>query len=88
MSKPFLEQLQEWVETKNFSELDKCEWKVSQMLRQWGSLAEEMKDKASWLHNEPLALACVKELKLLKKLVKQIDAAYKDKTHVAAFPEK
>jgi hypothetical protein len=78
MIKPYLEQLETWLEEKNLAELDKVEWKVRQDLRKWGSISDEMdKDKGSWLWGQPLAVAVHKEYKKLKALVKRIDAMYK-----------
>ena len=78
MSKPFLEQLELWIEEKNFVELDKCEFKVAEMLRNYGRVASEMdEDTSSFLWKDSMALAIYKELKKLKTLVKKVDTIYK-----------
>jgi len=78
MSKPFLEQLELWIEEKNFVELEKCEFKVAEMLRNYGRVASEMdEDTSSFLWKDSMALAIYKELKKLKTLVKKIDVIYK-----------
>jgi uncharacterized protein YlbG (UPF0298 family) len=78
MSKPFLEQLELWIEEKNFVELDRCEFKVAEMLRNYGRVAAEMEeDKSSFLWTDTMALAIYKELKKLKTLVKKVDVVYK-----------
>ena len=72
--KPFLEQFEQWIATKNVEELRKCEFVVAEKLRNWGRLVEEMEsDKQSFLWNDNLALAVKSELKKLKFLIKKID---------------
>jgi len=72
--KPFLEQFEQWIATKNVDELKKCEFVVAEKLKNWGRLVDEMEsDKASFLWNEPLALAVKSELKKLKSLIKKIN---------------
>lgn len=78
MSKPFLEQLESFIDLEDFVELEKCEFKVTEMLRNYGRIAAEMDtDKSSFLWQDPMALAVYKELKKLKVLVKRVDSLYK-----------
>lgn len=80
MSKPFLEQLEGWIDLEDFVELEKCEFKVAEMLRNYGRVVAEMEaDKSSFLWQDPMALAVHKELKKLKALVKRVDTLYKKK---------
>lgn len=80
MSKPFLEQLESWIDLEDFVELEKCEFKVAEMLRNYGRVAGEMEaDKSSFLWQDSMALAVHKELKKLKALVKRVDTLYKKK---------
>lgn len=80
MSKPFLEQLEGWIDLEDFAELEKCEFKVAEMLRNYGRVATEMdENKSSFLWQDSMALAVHKELKKLKALVKRVDALYKKK---------
>lgn len=80
MARPFLEQLEGWIETENFIELDRCEFKVSEMLRNYGRVVDEMEaDKTSFLWKDNFALAIRAELKKLRSLVKLADKAYKRK---------
>jgi hypothetical protein len=78
MVRPFLEQLEGWIDAENFDELDKCEFKVVEMLRNYGRVVTEMEgDKASSLWNDSFALAIRAELKKLRTLVRLADKAYK-----------
>lgn len=78
MSKPFLELFESWIDLEDFAELDKCEFKVAEMLRNYGRVAAEMdEDASSFLWKDTMALAVHKELKKLKTLVKRVDALYK-----------
>jgi hypothetical protein len=80
MTRPFLEQLEGWIETENFIELDRCEFKVSEMLRNYGRVVAEMdEDETSFLWKDNFALAIRAELKKLRSLVKLADKAYKRK---------
>jgi hypothetical protein len=78
MVRPFLEQLEGWIDAENFDELGKCEFKVVEMLRNYGRVVTEMEgDKASPLWNDSFALAIRAELKKLRTLVRLADKAYK-----------
>ena len=80
MARPFLEQLEEWIDAENFIELDRCEFKVAEMLRNYGRVVAEMEDdKESFLWKDNFALAIRAELKKLRTLVKLADKAYKRK---------
>jgi hypothetical protein len=80
MSKPFLEQLEGWIDLEDFVELEKCEFKVAEILRNYGRVAAEMdKNESSFLWKDPMALAVHRELKKLKALVKRVDVLYKKK---------
>lgn len=80
MRKPFLDMLQEWAETANFKELDGCEFKVREMLRNYGRVVAEMEaDKTSFMWKDNFALAVRAELKRLKSLIKLIDKVYKNR---------
>lgn len=88
MSKPFLEQLESWVDLEDFVELEKCEFKVSEMLRNYGRVATEMdENESSFLWKDPMALAVHRELKKLKALVKRVDTLYKKRAKNAAKSE-
>ncbi len=79
--KPFLTQLQGWLEATNFDELDKCEWAVAQRLRQWGRVVSQMEtDPACELNKKSWAIALRSEYNQLRKLVKRIDRLYKDRS--------
>jgi uncharacterized coiled-coil DUF342 family protein len=78
MSKPFLEQLESWIDLEDFVELQRCEFKVAEMLKNYGRVTKEMdENKESFLWNDAMALAIHKELKKLKALVKRVDTLYK-----------
>jgi hypothetical protein len=78
MSKPFLEQLEGWIDLEDFIELQRCEFKVAEMLKNYGRIVAEMEeDKESFLWKDSMALAIHKELKKLKALVKKVDILYK-----------
>jgi hypothetical protein len=80
MSKPFLEQLESWIDLEDFVELERCEFKVAEMLKNYGRVVAEMEeDKSSFLWQDSMALAVHKELKRLKALVKRVDILYKKK---------
>jgi hypothetical protein len=80
MSKPFLEQLESWIDLEDFVELERCEFKVAEMLKNYGRVVAEMEeDKESFLWKDSMALAIHKELKKLKALVKRVDTLYKKK---------
>jgi len=88
MSKPFLEQLESWIDLEDFVELERCEFKVAEMLKNYGRVVAEMEeDKSSFLWQDPMALAVHKELKKLKALVKRVDTLYKKKAKNAAKSE-
>jgi hypothetical protein len=88
MSKPFLEQLESWIDLEDFVELERCEFKVAEMLKNYGRVASEMdEDSSSFLWNDSMALAIHKELKKLKALVKRVDTLYKKKAKNAAKSE-
>lgn len=88
MSKPFLEQLEGWIDLEDFAELDKCEFKVAEMLKNFGRVASEMdENESSFLWKDPMALAVHKELKKLKALVKRVDTLYKKRAKNAAKSE-
>ena len=85
MSKPFLEQLESWIDLEDFVELEKCEFKVAEMLKNFGRVATEMdENESSFLWKDPMALAVHKELKKLKALVKRVDTLYKKRAKNAA----
>jgi len=72
--KPFLEQFEQWIVTKNIEELRKCEFVVAEKLRNWGRLVNEMEsNKESFLWKDNFALAIRSELKKLKTLVEKIN---------------
>lgn len=76
----FIDQLALWASESNFEELNRCEFKVVEMLRNWGRVATEMEvDKESFLWKEPLALAVQKDLRRLKAAIKKVDKVYKAK---------
>ena len=78
MSKPFLEQLESFIDLEDFVELQRCEFKVAEMLKNYGRVVTEMEgDKDSFLWNDTMALAIHKDLKKLKALVKRVDTLYK-----------
>ena len=78
MSKPFLEQLESWIDLEDFVELQRCEFKVAEMLKNYGRVVAEMEgDKDSFLWDDTMALAIHKDLKKLKALVKRVDTLYK-----------
>lgn len=80
MTKPFLEQLENWIDLEDFVELEKCEFKVAEMLKNFGRVAAEMDaSESSFLWKDPMALAVHKELKKLKALVKRVNTLYKKK---------
>lgn len=80
MTKPFLEQLENWIDLEDFVELEKCEFKVAEMLKNFGRVAAEMDaNESSFLWKDPMALAVHKELKKLKALVKMVNTLYKKK---------
>jgi len=88
MSKPFLEQLESWIDLEDFVELQRCEFKVAEMLKNYGRVVAEMEeDKSSFLWNDSMALAIHKELKKLKALVKRVDTLYKKRAKNAAKSE-
>jgi hypothetical protein len=88
MSKPFLEQLEGWIDLEDFVELERCEFKVAEMLKNYGRVVAEMEeDKSSFLWQDSMALAVHKELKKLKALVKRVDTLYKKKAKNAAKSE-
>jgi hypothetical protein len=88
MSKPFLEQLESWIDLEDFVELEKCEFKVAEMLKNFGRVATEMdENESSFLWKDPMALAVHKELKKLKALVKRVDTLYKKRAKNAAKSE-
>lgn len=88
MSKPFLEQLEGWIDLEDFVELEKCEFKVAEMLKNFGRVATEMdENESSFLWKDPMALAVHKELKKLKALVKRVDTLYKKRAKNAAKSE-
>jgi hypothetical protein len=88
MSKPFLEQLEGWIDLEDFVELERCEFKVAEMLKNYGRVVAEMEeDKESFLWQDSMALAVHKELKKLKALVKRVDTLYKKKAKNAAKSE-
>lgn len=81
IARPFLEQLEEWINEDNFKELDTCEFKVKEMLKNFGRVEAEMEeDKSSFLWKEPMALAIVRDIKKLRVLCKKADKAYKRKS--------
>ena len=78
MSKPFLEQLESFIDLEDFVELQRCEFKVAEMLKNYGRVVAEMEEhKDSFLWNDTMALAIHKDLKKLKALVKRVDTLYK-----------
>jgi hypothetical protein len=88
MSKPFLEQLESFIDLEDFVELERCEFKVAEMLKNYGRVVAEMEeDKESFLWQDSMALAIHKELKKLKALVKRVDTLYKKKAKNAAKSE-
>ena len=88
MSKPFLEQLEGWIDLEDFVELEKCEFKVAEMLKNFGRVATEMdENESSFLWKDPMALAVHKEPKKLKALVKRVDTLYKKRAKNAAKSE-
>jgi hypothetical protein len=88
MSKPFLEQLEGWIDLEDFVELERCEFKVAEMLKNYGRVVAEMEeDKSSFLWQDSMALAVQRELKKLKALVKRVDTLYKKKAKNAAKSE-
>ena len=88
MSKPFLVLLESWIDLEDFVELEKCEFKVAEMLRNYGRVAAEMEaSESSFLWKDPMALAVHKELKKLKALVKRVDTLYKKRAKNAAKSE-
>ena len=88
MSKPFLEQLESWIDLEDFVELEKCEFKVAEMLKNFGRVATEMdENESSFLWKDPMALAVHKELKKLKALAKRVDTLYKKRAKNAAKSE-
>ena len=88
MSKPFLEQLESFIDLEDFVELGRCEFKVAEMLRNYGRVVAEMEeDKESFLWQDSMALAIHKELKKLKALVKRVDTLYKKRAKNAAKSE-
>lgn len=90
MSKPFLEQLESFIDLEDFTELQKCEFKVAEMLKNYGRVAAEMDaDKDSFMWNDAFAMAIYKELKKLKSLVKRVDSLYKkrDKRDSKKLPD-
>lgn len=88
MSKPFLEQLEGWIDLEDFVELEKCEFKVAEMLKNFGRVATEMdENESSFLWKDPMALAVHKELKKLKALVKRVDTLYKKRAKNAVKSE-
>ena len=88
MSKPFLVLLESWIDLEDFVELEKCEFKVAEMLRNYGRVAAEMDaSESSFLWKDPMALAVHKELKKLKALVKRVDTLYKKRAKNAAKSE-
>ena len=69
MIKPFLEQLEYWIDTEDFIELQRCEFKVAEMLNSYSRVVREMEeDKSSFMWTDPMALAVHKVLKKLKAL--------------------
>lgn len=79
MSKPFLEQLESWILLENFVELRRCEFKVEEILRNFGRVEAEMSaDADSFLWKDPVALACLRDLKKLRSLIKRADKAFKN----------
>jgi hypothetical protein len=88
MSKPFLEQLESWVDLEDFVELERCEFKVAEMLKNYGRVVAEMEeDKESFLWKDSMALAIHRELKKLKALVKRVDTLYKKRAKNASKSE-
>jgi len=81
MSKPFLEQLENWILLENFTELDRCKFKVAEILKNFGRIEEEMMaDADSFLWEDPMALACLRDLKKLRSLIKKADKIYKKRS--------
>ena len=81
VSKPFLEQLENWILLENFTELDRCEFKATEILRNFGRIEEEMlADTNSFLWEDPMALACLRDLKKLRSLIKKADKIYKKRS--------
>jgi hypothetical protein len=73
----FLEMLDEWITTANFTEINACAFKVREMLKNWGRVVDEMEaDRGSFLWKDPFALAIHKEHKQLLKLVKKARKLY------------
>jgi hypothetical protein len=73
----FLEMFDEWITTANFTELDRCVFKVQEALRNWGRVVDEMEsDKGSFLWKDPFALAVRKEYNILLKLDKKAAKLY------------
>jgi len=88
MSKPFLVLLESWIDLEDFVELERCEFKVAEMLRNYGRVAAEMDgNESSFMWSDPMALAVYKELKKLKALVKRVDTLYKKRAKNAAKSE-
>lgn len=70
----------EWITTANFTELDRCVFKVQEALRNWGRVVDEMEsDKESFLWKDSFALAVRKEYKELLKLDKKAAKLYEKK---------
>jgi len=81
VSKPFLEQLENWILLENFTELDRCEFKVAEILKNFGRVETEMlADANSFLWEDPMALACLRDLKKLRSLIKRADKVYKKRS--------
>ena len=77
----FLEMFDEWITTANFTELDRCVFKVQEALRNWGRVVDEMEsDKGSFLWKDPFALAVRKEYNILLKLDKKAAKLYEKKS--------
>jgi hypothetical protein len=81
VSKPFLEQLEGWILLENFTELDRCEFKVAEILKNFGRVeAEMLADADSFLWKDAVALACIRDLKKLRGLIKRADKIYKKRS--------
>lgn len=77
MRKGFIDQVTEWIEQENITELQQCESIFLKKIRDFAKVVRVMLDKKSHLWEDKMAQAVWKEYFILWKLMRKCDKLFK-----------
>ena len=77
-------QIEQWVVTKNYEELQKCEFVVEKTLRQWAHVVKYMEENKN-VQKDQGFLTIAKELKRLRLAVKMVDLLFGNRDKEGEF---